>query len=126
LFDAKGFYAEIGTLIGLARRKRAMNQEQLAAKSGIGRPRLASIETGRQKVSVDALWRIAWALEVDLQELVPAPERNTAKGPSPVWFDTAPVAAKGIGVPELVGATDVRDVPGSVAMPMPSSGGSVD
>jgi len=52
----------IGQRIAQLRKEQGMTQQQLADKSGILRPNIARIETGRYGMTVDVLARIAQAL----------------------------------------------------------------
>jgi transcriptional regulator with XRE-family HTH domain len=52
------------------RARRGMTQEQLAAKSGVGRSHLARLETGRQDPTLSTLERLARALGVKVGRLL--------------------------------------------------------
>jgi transcriptional regulator with XRE-family HTH domain len=66
-------YRELGTQLALARRKAALTQREVAERAGIGRPTLANIENGRQRVLYHQFLDIAHALGADPRELLPAP-----------------------------------------------------
>ncbi|WP_374656219.1 helix-turn-helix domain-containing protein [Dongia sp.] len=53
------------------RKFRRMTGEELAAKAGISRPYLTQIETGKREPMFPVMVKIAAALEVSLDELVP-------------------------------------------------------
>jgi transcriptional regulator with XRE-family HTH domain len=55
-------------------------QSQLAGRLGISRATLANIETGRQRVLVHMLYRVALALGVTPGDLLPLPS-DTAQSP---------------------------------------------
>ena len=57
--------------IAVWRRHRGMRGNRLAAEAGISPAYLTQLERGRRKGSVDVLRRIAAALGVDLDDLVP-------------------------------------------------------
>ena len=50
-----------------------MTGEQLASKAGISRPYLTQIETGKREPMFPVMAKIARALDVSLDLLVPAP-----------------------------------------------------
>lgn len=53
------------------REYRGLSQRELAQKAGVAQAYVAQIETGRRKGSVGTLRRLAEALRVDLDDLVP-------------------------------------------------------
>jgi len=59
-----------GIIIGKLRNQRGMSQEVLSGLSGIARSHLGMIETGNKNASVDTLWKIAAALDMNLSELI--------------------------------------------------------
>lgn len=63
-------YARSENPIRILRKFRGMTQAQLSEKSGLSRPYLAEIETGRKEGSVTALKNLAAALEVNISALV--------------------------------------------------------
>lgn len=65
-------YKEIGGIIRALRRRADKAQTVLAGQLGISRATLANIETGRQRILVHQLYAIAKALEVKLDDLLPA------------------------------------------------------
>lgn len=67
-------YAQIGELIQARRKKLELKQENLANMLGISRGSLANIETGRQRVLVHQLYRIAEKLELQPADLLPPPK----------------------------------------------------
>jgi transcriptional regulator with XRE-family HTH domain len=60
----------LGENIRMCRRKMRWSQEKLAEKSELHRNYIGDIERGEENVSVDALMRIANALEVRLSDLI--------------------------------------------------------
>ena len=80
-FDRNEFRQEVGKRIAYYRRSRCpgqWNQQWLADVLGISRGSVANIETGRQAVTIDRLWRIAIELRVPIGKLIP--ERITSRG----------------------------------------------
>lgn len=62
-------YSEIGKRIVAARKALGMSQEQLSANSGIDRSHVGFIEQGRRKPTLSTLFKIAKALDVNLEAL---------------------------------------------------------
>lgn len=72
-FDRGAFNREVGLLLQMARKRQKLNQGQLAEQIGVPRATYASIESGRQRVHLDVVWRAAVVLGVSLSSLVPSP-----------------------------------------------------
>ena len=66
-------YRVLGTQLALARRSAGLTQREVAERARIGRPTLANIEKGRQRVLYHQFLDIADALGADPRELLPAP-----------------------------------------------------
>ncbi len=66
-------YQVLGTQLALTRRSAGLTQREVAERAGIGRPTLANIEKGRQRVLYHQFLDIAHALGADPRELLPAP-----------------------------------------------------
>lgn len=81
-FDKEGFYRELGILLQSHRKRRGLTQEQLAEALGVPRPTYANVESGRQRVAVDLLWKAAVILRVPFNKLVPEPVADL-----PLWTD---------------------------------------
>ena len=62
---------EIGQLIRKKRKEKKITQEALALQCGIDRSYLGRIERGEVNLTVEKLYEIATALEVDMKELLP-------------------------------------------------------
>ena len=67
-------FIELGIKIGALRKMRGMSQEQLAEKAKMSRSHLSSIEAPNtvRPFSIEVLFNIADALEVDAGELLSA------------------------------------------------------
>jgi len=52
------------------RAQRGLSQEALADRAGLHRTYLGSVERAERNVSIDNICRLAWALEVDVRELL--------------------------------------------------------
>jgi DNA-binding XRE family transcriptional regulator len=63
------------------REYRRLTLEQLADATGISKPYLSQIENGRRHATVDVLCRLAGALAIDLDQIVPAGGAITKKRP---------------------------------------------
>lgn len=62
---------EIGQLIRKKRKEKKITQEALALHCGIDRSYIGRIERGEVNLTVEKLYEIATALEVDMKELLP-------------------------------------------------------
>lgn len=63
-------FARSESPIKILRKFRSLTQVELAEKSGLSRPYLAEIETGRKEGSITALKNLATALQVDISRLI--------------------------------------------------------
>ena len=70
-FDRRGFDKEVGILLGAARKRANLTQGQLADKMGVERTTYSNVESGRQRIFVDVVWRAAVVLGVPVQSLLP-------------------------------------------------------
>ncbi len=64
-------FIEIGQLIRKKRIEKKITQEALALQCGIDRSYIGRIERGEVNLTVEKLYEIATALEVDMKELLP-------------------------------------------------------
>lgn len=70
-----GFVAEmearelLGKRILFLRKQQGMTQNDLAFKSGLGREYISTVECGKRNISIDAIEKISFALELPLKEL---------------------------------------------------------
>ena len=66
-------YRVLGAAVAARRKKLRLKQAEVAVKMGLTRASLANIETGRQKVMLHQLYRLAAALQLNtILDLVPA------------------------------------------------------
>lgn len=56
-------------IIGKLRVQNELSQQELASKAGIARSHYAMIENGAKSPNVETLWRIAYALGLQLSDL---------------------------------------------------------
>jgi len=60
----------VGRAISQARQSKGVTQEVLSGLADIGRTHLSAIERGERKPTLETLWRIALALDMQPSELV--------------------------------------------------------
>lgn len=60
----------VGKAISKARQSKGVTQEVLSGLADIGRTHLSAIERGERKLTLETLWRIAFALNIRPNELV--------------------------------------------------------
>src|ERR1700733_12669338 len=82
-FDRSGFDRDVGLRLQRTRKERGITQEELAKRLGLPRPSYANIESGRQRIPLDVVWRAAIVLELSIAALTPEPL------PAPI--DTVPL-----------------------------------
>ena len=73
MLDEKKLSAAIGSRIKQLRRMQTpeMNQARLGKILGLTRTSITNIESGRQKLTVDTLFKLCEAFSVEVSELVP-------------------------------------------------------
>lgn len=59
----------LGKRILFLRKQQGMTQNDLAFKSGLGREYISTVECGKRNISIDAIEKISFALELPLKEL---------------------------------------------------------
>jgi transcriptional regulator with XRE-family HTH domain len=94
-FDRAGFDRQVGLRLQLARKEQRMTQQELARRIGLPRPSYANIESGRQRIALDVVWRAAVALGVPLAVLVPEAVAR-GHGAPPVMTTSRPSIAGGL------------------------------
>jgi transcriptional regulator with XRE-family HTH domain len=72
-FDRAGFDREVGLRLQRARKDQGITQAELASRIGLQRASYANIESGRQRVPLDVVWRAAIVLGRPMAELAPEP-----------------------------------------------------
>ena len=75
-FDRDAFLREVGLRMQVVRKSRGLTQEDVAGTIGVSRATYASIERGRQRATIDLLWKIAVTLSVAISDLFPEPLVN--------------------------------------------------
>lgn len=68
-------YKELGRLVRQHRERLGMTQDALAQSIELSRASVANIETGRQKIPLHQLYRLARALKVEAGTLLPRATR---------------------------------------------------
>jgi transcriptional regulator with XRE-family HTH domain len=72
---------EIGLSVKMIRKKRGLNQHELAKKIGnIRAETISRIETGQANFRIDTLIKIAEALKIDLSTLCMSPDKISKNG----------------------------------------------
>lgn len=69
-------YKRLGAIIKERRRQLGFTQEYLSSQLGLSRASLANVETGRQRILVHQLYRLAEELDVEVAALLPDPEET--------------------------------------------------
>ena len=72
--DESVLYARFGHLVRLHRKRLSLNQAEIGRAVGLSRASVANIETGRQRIPIHHLYRLARVLKVDVHALLPAPD----------------------------------------------------
>jgi transcriptional regulator with XRE-family HTH domain len=80
-FDRAGFDREVGLRLQRARKSQGVTQDELAKRIGLPRPSYANIESGRQRIPIDVVWRAAVVLGLSIAALVPDPVRKRMAPP---------------------------------------------
>jgi transcriptional regulator with XRE-family HTH domain len=96
-FDRAGFDREVGLRLQRARKDRGLTQEELARRIGLPRPSYANIESGRQRVPLDVIWRAAIVLEQSFAVLVPEPLPGRAQAAPLFPFGTSAPLTESLG-----------------------------
>jgi transcriptional regulator with XRE-family HTH domain len=98
-FDRAGFDRDVGVRLQRARKERGITQAELAQRLGLPRPSYANIESGRQRVPLDVVWRAAVVLGVSITALVPEPlsRRRDAVLTNTMAFGTATTSSESMG-----------------------------
>ena len=60
----------VGNVIAEFRKRKNVSQEVLSGLAGIGRTHLSAIERGDRKPTLETLYRIAFALDVKMSDIV--------------------------------------------------------
>lgn len=66
----------VGESIAYFRKKKKVSQEVLSGLSDIGRTHLSAIERGERKPTLETLYRISCALDINMSEIVKEIERR--------------------------------------------------
>ena len=69
----------VGEVIAKFRNRKGLTQEVLSGLSDIGRTHLSAIERGERKPTLETLYRISCALNVNMSEVVLAIEAEIGK-----------------------------------------------
>ncbi len=75
--NEQSIYVEIGRCVLEERKALGFTQTDLAKEVGILRTSIANIEAGRQRLPIYMLYRIATALGVSVDDLLPRQEKRS-------------------------------------------------
>lgn len=113
MLDDKMLYAELGRRIQRYRRMQSplMNQESLAKRVGLTRTSVTNIERGRQKVTLDTVYRLCEVFGISIAELMPALNEVTAESISVEAGQSVTVAGQTYALPDKVAQSVRRLLP---------------
>ena len=77
--DSEARLRDFGSWLRLLRQSRHLSQEQLGDRAGIDRAVIGRIERGEVNVGIAYLWQLADALEMRVQDLLPAQDHPLLK-----------------------------------------------
>lgn len=77
-------YKVMGANVREWRELRHYTQEQLGRMAGLSRNTISKIESGKQDVTLDSVWRLCCALRCEVQELVPSTGEYKDSLPTPL------------------------------------------
>jgi transcriptional regulator with XRE-family HTH domain len=95
-FDRAGFDREVGLRLQRARKERGVTQDELARRIGLPRASYANLESGRQRVPLDVVWRAAIVLDQPIARLMPEPLLRPAQSGQGRPFDSAAGAVESL------------------------------
>jgi transcriptional regulator with XRE-family HTH domain len=70
--DEEELYSRFGGLVRQHRVRLGLNQAEIGRAMGLSRASVANIETGRQRIPMHHLYKLARVLKVDVPALLPA------------------------------------------------------
>ena len=82
-FDRDGFYREVGLHVQMHRKRAKLTQGEVANDLCMPRATYANVESGRQRVPVDVVWRLAVLFNVPIHLLLPEPIRDSRSATLP-------------------------------------------
>jgi transcriptional regulator with XRE-family HTH domain len=88
-FNRDEFYRDVGIRLQIARKRKNLTQQELAAAVGVPRATYANLESGRQRATLDVIWKVAAVLRLSLDTLVP----EAINAPSPSDRENSPHTA---------------------------------
>ncbi len=68
--DRDSFYKEFGERVKIARKTKKWNQSRLATKSGLSQSYISEIESGKARITIDALVDLCQAFELSPNTLL--------------------------------------------------------
>ena len=79
--QTRDFFIQLGNRIANARKQAGLTQKQLAQKIGVTQPVCASYETGRRRIPIPTIIKIAEALYIYVEDLLPIKLEKKKRGP---------------------------------------------
>lgn len=115
MLDDKKLYSLIGDRIQRLRRMQspALSQERLAKVLGLTRTSVTNIERGKQKLSLDAVYKLCEAFGIDIADLMPSISEITRNAEQSVV-----VAGQAYEVPAKTASTIKRLLPDAGTLPL--------
>ena len=74
--EESDLYSRFGQLVRQHRERLGLNQAEIGKAIRLSRASIANIETGRQRIPIHHLYRLARALKVDVHALLPTVQRE--------------------------------------------------
>ena len=81
--DEAEFFRDVGIKIARLRKELGLTQTELGQKIGVQQQVIASYEIGRRRISAFTLTRLAEALFIEVEQLLPAEDKPKKRGPAP-------------------------------------------
>lgn len=85
-FDIDGFQKDVGERMAFWRKKAELTQAEAAERIGMNRASYANIESGRQRVALDVVWRAAIIFKIRIERLTPERMAGGAQLMSTAWY----------------------------------------
>jgi transcriptional regulator with XRE-family HTH domain len=82
--DTEEFFVELGANIARIRKELDMTQEALGAALGLRQQVIASYENGRRRIPLPVLLKVAEAMHMTIEDLVPAAKTSMPRKRGPV------------------------------------------
>lgn len=87
-FDKNGFYKSVGNLIKRQRNSANKTQDDIATVLNLNRASYANLESGRQRIPVDIIWKLSVFYNTPIKNLVPEPDIDKKSGTTSLIDDS--------------------------------------